>query len=218
MFLAKIKMRLKWDFYGYENFHLNVTEQRLCRNCDFFDEIKMRLKWDFYGYWKFHLTVIEQRLCGNGDFLGEIKMIILWLLKFSFKFCWKKAASELRFFGETEMIFLWLLKISFKISPKRGYVGNRTTPVAVHTLTAYTVRRERERERERGRERGTETVNAHMYLRTLCFKCELCQLPSKPAALIKHIAQAFITGGTEVRFVRANPWWDLSVRHCFSSS
>ncbi len=35
-----------------------------------------------------------------------------------------------------------------------------------------------ERESARGRERGTETVNAHMYLRTLCLKCELCQLPS----------------------------------------
>jgi len=37
----------------------------------------------------------------------------------------------------------------------------------------------------REREKGTETVNAHMYLRTLWLKCELCQLPSYPAALIK---------------------------------
>jgi hypothetical protein len=86
---------------------------------------------------------------------------------------------------------------------QNGYVGNRTTPVAVHTLRAYA--QCGERESARGRKRGTETVNAHMYLRTLCLKCELCQLPSEPAALIKHIAQAFITGGTEVRYVRANP-------------
>jgi hypothetical protein len=37
----------------------------------------------------------------------------------------------------------------------------------------------------RERKKGTETVNAHMYLRTLWLKCELCQLPSYPAALIK---------------------------------
>jgi hypothetical protein len=31
-----------------------------------------------------------------------------------------------------------------------------------------------ERESTREREKGMETVNAHMYLRTLCLKCELC--------------------------------------------
>jgi hypothetical protein len=76
----------------------------------------------------------------------------------------------LRFFGESKMRFLRLLKISFWISPKKSYVENRTTPVAVHILRAYTVRRERESVRER--EKGTEIVNAHMYLHTLCLKTQ----------------------------------------------
>jgi len=48
---------------------------------------------------------------------------------------------EIEILGEIKMIFLWLLKISFQISPKKFYVRNHTTPVAVHTLRAYTVRR-----------------------------------------------------------------------------
>ncbi len=135
---------LKWDFYGYWEFHLNVIEQRLCRNWDF----SAKLEWYFYGYWKFHLNFAEKRLRRSRDSLAILKRDFYGYWKSHFKFRPKKVTSE---------IARLLLQC---------------------TLSEPTQCGERERERARGRERGTETVNAHMYLRTLCLKCELCQLPS----------------------------------------
>ncbi len=110
----------------------------------------------------------------------------IFFIKNHLNFAEKRLRRNWDFLAKVKWDFYVYWKSHFKFRPKK--VTSKIAPLLLQcTFSEPTQCGEWESVRER--EKGTEIVNAHMYLHTLCLKCELCQAPAAGWAILSVRSQ-----------------------------